>query len=107
MYTKTYEKHCELQEVGLEYCIYNIYYKVEVHPRRDHEGTEEEQRHSCALYLTSALDDSGWSTTGKRDPVPNVQDIGWIQGQNRWMQIAILTELSQATNFYNTVFLMS
>ena len=42
MYTKTYEKHCELQEVGLEYCIYNIYYKVEVHPRRDHEGTEEE-----------------------------------------------------------------
>jgi hypothetical protein len=36
------KKNSELQEVGLEYCIYNIYYKVEGHYRRDHEGPEEE-----------------------------------------------------------------
>jgi hypothetical protein len=70
--------------VGLENCIYNIYYKGEVHPRRDHEGPEEEQRHSCALYLTSALDDNGWSTPGKRDPVRNVQDTEWTPG-TEWM----------------------
>ena len=52
--------------------------KGTVHPRTSHEGTEGEQRYSCTLSLTSALDGSGWSTPrpGRfppgKDPVPLV-----------------------------------
>jgi hypothetical protein len=33
-----------------------------VHPRRGHEGPEEEQKYSSTLSLTSALDGGGWLT---------------------------------------------
>ena len=60
--------------------------KVKVHPRRDHEGPEGEERYSFTLPSTSALDRSGWSAPrlgallpGK-DPVLIVQEAGWAAG---------------------------
>jgi hypothetical protein len=43
----------------------------------------------------------------KETQYPMCRTLGGPQGQNGWMQIPIPTELSQATNFYNTVLLMS
>ena len=37
--------------------------KGKVHPGTCHEGPEREQRYSSTLYLTSALERGGWSTT--------------------------------------------
>jgi hypothetical protein len=56
------------------------------HPSTGHEGTEREQRHSSTFSLTSALDGGWWSTPGPdrftpgKDPVPNVQEAGWVPG---------------------------
>ena len=43
----------------------------------------------------------------KETHYPTCRTLGGPQGQNERMQITITTELSQATNFYNTVPLMS
>ena len=56
--------------------------KGTVHPITGHEGPEGEQRYSCTLPLTSALDGGGWSTphpscfTPAKDLVPIVQEAG-------------------------------
>jgi hypothetical protein len=41
----------------------------------------------------------------KQAQCPLRRTLGGPQGQSGWMWIAILTELSQATNFYNPVVL--
>jgi len=49
-----------------------------VHRRTGHEGSEGEEWYSSTLSLTSALDESGWSTPRSghfipgKDPVPIV-----------------------------------
>jgi len=59
--------------------------KVTVHPRTNHECPEGEYRYSSTISLTSALDESRWSTsrpgrfTPWKDPVPIVQEAGWAQ----------------------------
>jgi hypothetical protein len=57
--------------------------KGKVHPRTGHEGTEGEWSwYSSTLYITLALEGSGWSTprpghfTPGNDPVPIVQEAG-------------------------------
>ena len=65
---------------------FSLPYKVEGrakgHPRTGHEDAKREQRYSCTLLLTSALDEGGWTpphgrfTPGK-DPVSIVQEAGW------------------------------
>jgi hypothetical protein len=40
--------------------------KLNVYPRTDHEGPEGEQRYTCTLSLTMALDGGGWSTPRPR-----------------------------------------
>jgi hypothetical protein len=42
----------------------------------------------------------------KQAQYPMCRTLDILQGQSGWMWIAIPTELSQATNFYNTVVLM-
>ena len=60
--------------------------KGKVKPRTGHEGPEAEQRYSCTLSLTSALDGGGWSTPrpGRfapgNNPVPIVQEAGQASG---------------------------
>ena len=57
-----------------------------VHPRTDHEGPEGEQKYSCTLSLTSALDEGGWSTshpsglTAEKDSLPIVREAEWAPG---------------------------
>ena len=57
--------------------------KGKVHRRTGHEGREAEQKYSCTVSLTSALDGGGWSTPrpGRfnpgKDAVPIVQEAGW------------------------------
>jgi len=60
-----------------------IHLVPKAHPRTGHEGPEWEQNHSSNLFLTSALDEGGWSTPrpGRfapcKDPVPIVQEAEW------------------------------
>jgi hypothetical protein len=60
--------------------------KGEVHPISCHEGTEEQERYSCTLSLTSALDGGGWLMpchvhfTPINDTVPTVWEAGWSPG---------------------------
>jgi len=44
--------------------------KGKVHPTTGHEGPEREQRYSCTLSLTSALERVGWSTPCPRRFTP-------------------------------------
>ena len=58
--------------------------KGKVHPRRDHERPEGEQRFSCILSLTSTLDGEGGQHHAPaalppgKDSVPIVQEAGWV-----------------------------
>ena len=60
--------------------------KGEVHPRTGHGSPGREQRYSCTLSSTSALDGGGWATlrpgrfTPGKDPVPIVQEAAWATG---------------------------
>jgi hypothetical protein len=60
--------------------------KGKAHPRTGHEVPKLEYRYSSTLSLTSALD-GGWLSTTQpgrftpgKDPVPIVQEVGWILG---------------------------
>ena len=56
--------------------------KTKIHPRRRHEGPEEEYRYSSTLSLTPALDGGGRSMartggfTPRKDPVPTYRRLG-------------------------------
>jgi len=61
--------------------------KLNVYPRADHEGPEGEQRNSCTLSLTLALDWGGWSTPrpgrftpGKETRYPLCRRLDGTQG---------------------------
>ena len=66
---------------------YKVKGKGEGRPVTGYEDAEAEQRYSCTLSLTSALDGSGWSTprpgrfTLGKDPVPIYIRVG--EPQNR------------------------
>jgi hypothetical protein len=55
-------------------------------PRKGHEGPEGELRYNSTLFLTSALDEGGWSksrsgrSTPGKDPVSIIQEAGWAPG---------------------------
>jgi hypothetical protein len=62
--------------------------KGKVHRRIGHEGPEGEQRYSCTLSLTSALDRGGWSTPlpgrftpGKETWYPSYRSLGGPQSR--------------------------
>jgi hypothetical protein len=56
-------KFCTCWRISVHLTLVNVFNdKVKFLPERGHEGTEREQRYSSTLYLTSALDGSGWST---------------------------------------------
>ena len=58
-------------------------------PRTGHEGPEGEERYSCTLSLTSALNEGGWSTPrpgrftpGKETRYPLYRRLGGPQGRS-------------------------
>jgi hypothetical protein len=63
------------------------------HFRTDHEVPEGEQKYSCTLSLTSALDGSRWSTPhpdrftpGKETRYPLYRRLGGPQGRSGWVR---------------------
>jgi hypothetical protein len=71
-----------LTEVCLSLLVIYMYGKGEVHPRTGHEWSEGEQRYSCTLSVTSALD-GGWVVNAtprpiypwEKEPAPIVQEV--------------------------------
>jgi len=64
--------------------------KVKVRPVTSHEGTAGEERYSSILFLTSALDENGWSaprpdrfTFGKETRYPLCRRLSGPQGRCR------------------------
>ena len=61
--------------------------KGKIHPITGRKGQDGEQMYSSTLPLTSALFGDGWSAPrpgrfipGGKDPVPTVQEAGWVPG---------------------------
>jgi hypothetical protein len=85
----------------------NVKGKGKVHPRTGHEGPEG-GRGIALLFLTLTIDEGGWSTprpgrfTPGKDPVPFVQEAGWVPGPVWTGSLDVFERSSAIIDCFNT-----